>query len=489
MASNWYIDGSNGGENSAGTAANGAWDSFAHALATLATAATANFSKPWNIFVAPVVNGYHESVIPTGNLVGANAANGSYYYGDVSITSNWASAAAVIHPGIVRITLADGSELPQAGTAISLGATVGHQYFYDFQIDGVANTAATNIAVKGSTASGQEFTRCVVVGSSDAFDSVAVVNCVAICCGRSYVNCRSANAASVAFSVGWGDASKNALATSDVSNCFVIGGSIGASGTLANITNNTFIAQASQVIALQGTGSISKNLIMGGLYGFRYATTTPEGCLVIGVSKDAYTPDSILEHCIGTYVATATATTQFVAGHTVTFNPAMQIIRGLAEAFTMKVFRDYTTDYGVSIGVTDIEGRSRLGYTGTYAVPGAVQSPVESFVKSAGAASKIQIDKMGEEVLYVPLTRTTSCTISLQVSYINGDTAPEVAFVFDPSGGVATKTEAATSYAGHTFNIAIATNEVAFDQIGKLIIKGKATTATATAIFHSLVIT
>ena len=130
-----------------------------------------------------------------------------------------------------------------------------------------------------------------------------------------------------------------------------------------------------------------------------------------------------------------------------------------------------------------------MGYTGTYVCPGPIQIYDNKVVKDPTVGNEVILTKASEEVLYVPLNKTTSCTISISCTYISGDTAPQVAFVFDPAGGVATKSATATNFAGHTFAVAIATNEVAFDQIGKLIIKGMATTATATAVFHSLVVT
>lgn len=493
MASNWYINAINGGANSAGTAATTPWNGFAAAYATLATADTAAFTKPWNVYVAPCPTGYHGQVIPTGSVVGADSANGTYYFGDVNCTSTW---SAGINPGEVRVTLADANEVPQTGTAVVLGATVAHQYFYDMTFDGVAPaTSANNTTILGSTASCQTFIRCKMIGAYRGAYRVRLEDCVVISSGSAVIECRPSGSDGyvkrcLLMSHGQ-NTSVDTVKDSEASNCIVIGGSgLTINCGTATVENSLIISPDRTVVSLNVAGSpVNNNIIMLSAAAFRYSAAVAGPNLMFMCNKDAVDASPVITSCRQIYTCLETASSPAGDGHVFTLPPAKEMVSNIAKAFNINIYRDYDATSVAPISTLDIEGRARTGYTGTYCCPGPIQFYEQTLIKDSTNGNEIQISKAGEEVLYVPLKKTATATIGISCTYINGDTAPQVALVFDPLGGVATKTATAANYAGHSFAIAITAADVPFDQTAKLILKGMATTATATCIFHSLTIT
>lgn len=492
MAFSWYIDALNGSSDHAGTAVGDAWAGFTEACVTLATANTASFTKPWSVFVAPAPTGYHGQVALSGNIGGANSSAGTYWYGDVNKTTAWTTAVSVINPSIVRITLADANEVPATGTLVVMG-TAANNYFHDFQFDGVSpGTASANTTILGgSTANAQVFIRCNVIGGFRGFYAVSCKDCFSWSQSMLFDTCNSAAYGSVINCVGISNGGLfSPVHDSIVKNgyFFLGGSSYGFDCPTCEVSNNFILAGA---VGIQNAASTTANKnIICALSAFRLTSTTPAGNIYIGCGRNAYTTAEVGANDISIYGGIETATSPPAAGHTFEMPPAMEIIRGISQAIRITKWNDYAFSAGASdTTLSDIEGRSRVGYTGTYSCPGPIQLYNQKFIKDPTVGNEIVIEKAAEEILYVPLKQTTSCTISVSCTYISGDTAPQVAFVFDPSGGIATKTATASNFAGHAFAIAIATNEVAFDQVGKLVLKGIATTATATAIFHSLVIT
>ena len=476
----YYVDYENGDDANAGTLATAPKKTVADVLADYV------LGPGDTIWLAP---GAHR-LAATLNLE-ANGAEGSpiVFRGDPNCTRAWILAK----PGIVRLTRADASEVPQSGFVVDF-MIYDYNEFWDMYIDGT-NAAAVDGAgatkthnylrrcfAQGSTYGASNYINavdCVLRGATGGGADVSTVRCLGIAAANAFTGgVHDCSIAMAGYNYGFLNpvSAKNCAAFC----CYVGAGVITVAGTVDNFYSLS--CNWPLVTTLSG----GEQVMRGGFFDNNGNNTNSDGH-DMSLCRQVY--NAINTHPVEPAYKAA-------QGHCTNHPPPEVWLRTLAELLAPLVFRDGDMLDGAAPTeqAEDAVGRawgSRFrGQPADRRLVGPFSLDDRGIVYDAIDGPLVTVYRKGEEIYHVPLLKGAAVTVRVlcESDLDGGALQPQVVVKFPPASGTADKVETATG-TPHDFSIAIAAGDVPYDLVARVILRGRETTAGAYATFSGLRVT